>query len=283
MGILDEAIREHLDLKRQHGAGDSELRELEDEAFGPPARPGAASEAAVADAPETAAGEGSEDRTELLSGLQEAPPEPVEAPEEPEPLEEPAPAEEPAMEHPIEPGPDDSGTVGVETEEHPPPEGAEAPEPVPEVPEPEPEQAPITDQPTELYDFGEEAPAEEAPAEEPAAADAAEPVEDEFFSEQSLSDELDQALDAPETEGAPVPEPEPAQDAPEPPEEGEDIPPHETDEHFEDSSSADAGSEEEDSEGEDVLEETPEFLQDTPEHDRLWFEQRPPKDFDFDD
>ncbi len=35
-------------------------------------------------------------------------------------------------------------------------------------------------------------------------------------------------------------------------------------------------------EDEDVLEETPEFLQDTPDHDRLWFEQRPPKDFDFD-
>ena len=33
---------------------------------------------------------------------------------------------------------------------------------------------------------------------------------------------------------------------------------------------------------EDVLEETPEFLQDTPDHDRLWFEQKPPKDFDFD-
>lgn len=32
----------------------------------------------------------------------------------------------------------------------------------------------------------------------------------------------------------------------------------------------------------DVLEETPEFLQDAPEHDRLWFEQRPPRDFDFD-
>jgi hypothetical protein len=32
----------------------------------------------------------------------------------------------------------------------------------------------------------------------------------------------------------------------------------------------------------DPLEETPEFLQDTPEHDRLWFEQRPPRDFDFD-
>jgi FtsZ-interacting cell division protein ZipA len=35
-------------------------------------------------------------------------------------------------------------------------------------------------------------------------------------------------------------------------------------------------------EHEDVLEETPEFLQDTPDHDRLWFEQRPPRDFDFD-
>jgi hypothetical protein len=35
-------------------------------------------------------------------------------------------------------------------------------------------------------------------------------------------------------------------------------------------------------EREDVLEETPEFLQDTPDHDRLWFEQRPPRDFDFD-
>jgi hypothetical protein len=35
-------------------------------------------------------------------------------------------------------------------------------------------------------------------------------------------------------------------------------------------------------EGEDMLEETPDFLQDTPDHDRLWFEQRPPRDFDFD-
>ncbi len=33
---------------------------------------------------------------------------------------------------------------------------------------------------------------------------------------------------------------------------------------------------------EGVLEETPEFLQETPEHDRLWFEQKPPRDFDFD-
>jgi hypothetical protein len=38
-----------------------------------------------------------------------------------------------------------------------------------------------------------------------------------------------------------------------------------------------------DEEGDDLLEETPEFLQETPEHDRLWFEQKPPRDFEFDD
>jgi hypothetical protein len=33
---------------------------------------------------------------------------------------------------------------------------------------------------------------------------------------------------------------------------------------------------------EDVLEETPDFLRDTPEQERLWFEQQRPRDFDFD-
>ncbi|MCX6393520.1 MAG: hypothetical protein NTY57_01510 [Solirubrobacterales bacterium] len=32
----------------------------------------------------------------------------------------------------------------------------------------------------------------------------------------------------------------------------------------------------------DVLEGTPDFLAETPDHERLWFEQAPPKDFDFD-
>jgi hypothetical protein len=40
MGILDEAIREHLDLKRRRGADAGELEQLENEAFGPPTRPG---------------------------------------------------------------------------------------------------------------------------------------------------------------------------------------------------------------------------------------------------
>ena len=31
MSILDDAIREHLELKRAHGADDAELKKLEDE------------------------------------------------------------------------------------------------------------------------------------------------------------------------------------------------------------------------------------------------------------
>jgi hypothetical protein len=82
------------------------------------------------------------------------------------------------------------------------------------------------------------------------------------------------------------PEPEPAQafedeppvadPEPEPPAAGEDTPPRGF-ERVEDVDPPAEGGEE------DVLEETPEFLQETPEHDRLWFEQRPPRDFDFDE
>ena len=45
----------------------------------------------------------------------------------------------------------------------------------------------------------------------------------------------------------------------------------------------DGDGDEGDEEGEDLLEETPDFLQDAPEGEDLWFEQGPPKDFDFDD
>src|SRR5438128_445023 len=34
MGILDDAIREHLELKRSHGASDDEIKRKEAEAFG---------------------------------------------------------------------------------------------------------------------------------------------------------------------------------------------------------------------------------------------------------
>jgi hypothetical protein len=254
MGALDEAIREHLELKRQHGAGDNELRELEDQAFGPPARPGDA----ASDAPMDEASAAVED---------EAPPaiaeEPVELPAEP-----PAEEEHPAMEHAtVDPEAADGGTVAAETEEHPPPEPPEEPEAAEQ-----PEEASIADQPTELHDLGGRPVGKEAEeAVEEEHSEGEEAVEDEFFSEQSLSDELDQALDAPETEGAPPP-PDVAE-APEPASGEEELPAEEAG-GFEDA---------EEEEEEDVLEETPEFLQDTPEHDRLWFEQKPPKDFDFDD
>src|SRR3954465_11966911 len=38
MGALDDAIREHLELKRRHGASDDEIRQAEAEALGPARR-----------------------------------------------------------------------------------------------------------------------------------------------------------------------------------------------------------------------------------------------------
>ncbi|MCW3011682.1 MAG: hypothetical protein JWO90_2086, partial [Solirubrobacterales bacterium] len=35
MGLLDDAIRQHLELKRRHGADPSDVAKLEHEAFGP--------------------------------------------------------------------------------------------------------------------------------------------------------------------------------------------------------------------------------------------------------
>ena len=38
MGLLDDAIREHLELKRRRGADAEEVTRLEQEALGPPQR-----------------------------------------------------------------------------------------------------------------------------------------------------------------------------------------------------------------------------------------------------
>lgn len=293
MGILDDAIKEHLDLKRQHGADASELKQLEDEAFGAAERPGdeslapdplaeaptqfmqrpegldaeAEDEAAEADAAlEAEAPPGTEDepmrasRTELAD-LQEPPPAP-EVEESEEEAAEPAEEESPAIEHEAVPEP--------------------APEPDPEPPSSHTtaEREAIAEHPTEMYDVEAELGAGEPQA--PAAPELAEeevPVEEvpaeedpeDFFDEQRLSEELDQALEAPAKED------ELAEDEydEEPGEEGEDEAPEEN-----------AGAPEtlRPAEGEeDVLEETPDFLEEAPEDDRLWFEQKPPKDFDFDD
>ena len=154
MGLLDDAIREHLELKRRRGADAEEVSRLEQEALGPPRRGEFAGAATPAE-----------------------PAEPVEAHE------------------PSEPD-----------------------EPMEEV------------EPLETVDPREPEPVDE----DPVVAVRAEPA----------------PLDQPTAEHAP-PEADPS--AADPP-----------------------------AEGEDVLEETPDFLQETPEHDRLWFEQKPPRDFDFD-
>src|SRR3954466_12979713 len=57
MGLLDEAIREHLELKRRHGADPSEVERQEHEALGP-ARPGAAPPAAPHPGPDGRAAAG---------------------------------------------------------------------------------------------------------------------------------------------------------------------------------------------------------------------------------
>ena len=159
MGLLDDAIREHLELKRRHGAAEEEVTKLQDEVLGQ----------------------------------------------------------------------------------------AAAKEPEPQVTEPEPEPEPVAEIPEE--------PAVEIPA-APAAKDEPEPWMDDP-DEVPFEDALDHRRHQPTTEFS-------ADDVAEA--EGE--PPAEY-----------VAPDEEP--GDDLLEETPDFLQETPEHERLWFEQKPPRDFDF--
>ena len=159
MGLLDDAIRDHIDLKRRHGADPGEVARIESEALGPARR-------------EPVAPPPYDDETDV----------------------EPATVEEPV------------GAVSDERTQSAPRTGTGE-----ELDEPEPA-------------------ADAAPE-----AGASEPVAD-------------------------VQEPAPPFDVEQTPE---------------------APSDPEAEHREDVLEETPEFLQETPEHDRLWFEQKPPRDFDF--
>jgi hypothetical protein len=155
MGLLDDAIREHLELKRRRGADPSEVERMEQEALGAPQR----GEFVEPDAP-AAAG----------PAIYDEPYEP--APDEQPPERPPLPPD--ADEPPLEPGQTADPWLDEPAEEH----------------EPEPDADAL--QPTREF----------APGEGP--------------------------------------------------------------------------------EADDVLEETPDFLQETPEHDRLWFEQKPPRDFDLD-
>jgi hypothetical protein len=259
MGILDEAIREHLELKRVHGATQDELARLEKEAFGPPTRPGEPDFPDSEDAAAAAETAGEQPAEPIVEGSAEPPivdevptgvtvdetvappPIPLDAAPEPEVVEE----------HAI-----------LEDEEPP-------PEPVPELVDEALDEDVAADEPE---DAGEETAAfydqevepeldladldlalEPEDAEEPEAV-----IGEETGSEapvETVEYSVEEELTPP---GPPLPE-EPGEDAAE--------------EH---------GPEEAESDAEDVLEETPEFLRDQPEDDQLWFEQGEPKDFDFD-
>jgi len=336
MGILDEAIREHLELKRQHGADDSELKKLEDDAFGPTERPGSGEEAPdpLAEAPtefmsqpeglegdRTSEGEGEPleadaepaGRRESAAGildLQEAPA-PIEPSEE----------EQPAGEHEAVPEPvaDEAGTEerepvadasehepAAESSEHEPavdgseeelhddaPHAQEGAVEEATADEPAAEQAgshtteerhAIAEHPTELYDVEGEFSVSGPSDEEEAPAASADLDEEDFFSEQRLSEELDQALEAPATISEAEPEVEEEQRfEDEPEDEGKDEP-EEAEPAFEGDQPRLEQEPAPDRSGEsDVLEGTPDFLEEAPEDDELWFEQKPPKDFDFDD
>jgi hypothetical protein len=232
MGLLEDAIREHLDLKRKHGAPEQELERQEVEALGP-ARRGSpqhepadeavhAGDAAVvepaapapgdAPAPEPF-GNGDTDHQEPLGDALAA--------EDPHAT---APVDEHAELDAIEPAPVE------ETHPEPPLDEAAYDEPAYDE-EPTDDGGSTVDQPTELFDV-EGALAEETPP-------------------RGFPAQDDEELAAGDT----PPRGFPAQD--------------ELDESREDDEA-------------DVLEDTPDFLQDAPEHDRLWFEQKPPRDFDFD-
>ena len=329
MSILDDAIREHLELKRAHGADEAELKKLEDEAFGPPQRPDeldASAEAptefltAPSEVVEEAAAEieGEGRRLPNITDLQEAPPAPPEEKEAPAPdaPSEPSVEEQPAGELQL-PAEEDQQPVAEEPDEAP---AAETPKP--DGVHTTEEREAIASQPTEMFDVQAEMdavvppPEAESPSDEQLLdASASEeprltpvepplaPAEDEheddedFFSEQRLSDELNQALEAPvepteEHELPPLPEP-PSEDpvAEAPPlasvtEEGTaiyDVEEEGEDEYEEEDSGEHNVYEPETGSHDDVLEDTPDFLEDAPDADDAWFEQRPPKDFDFDD
>jgi hypothetical protein len=301
MSILDDAIREHLELKRAHGADEAEVKRLEDEAFGPPGRPEEPDPLAEAPTefmatPEAAeAAEESGGRRINIADLQEPPePEPAREGETIVPAEDAIQAatpaeEEPAAEHEIVA---DAPDAGHSTEERhaiadQPTEffdveaemgsddalPVEAPSPsdeeIVEVEAAEPKLAPV-EPPTEIHASRPEPPAADLPEEE---------EDDEFWSEQRLSDELDQALEAPfddEPLAEAPPAEEPASEEYEQPaaSAAPEAPPADPEQQVD--YDPDTGHE-------DVLEDTPDFLEDAPEDDDLWFEQKPPKDFDFDD
>jgi hypothetical protein len=226
MGLLDDAIRDHLDLKRRHGADPAELERAEREALGPVRRKGDVAATGYAD-----------EDADAPFDLEDE-----EAPAASRPFAYDQAAED-DWDHPGE------GSVAVDDPDDlavddPPPSGRRS------------RRSAIED------DAGEE---EDRPR----------GLAARFGLRGRRSEE--EFDDEPEFDEPPLAEDEPTRvhrtESP-----SADLTDRETAEHEVDQARHHEGDEDDD----DMLEETPEFLQDAPDHDRLWFEQKPPRDFDFD-
>ena len=221
MGLLDDAIRDHLDLKRRRGADPAEVERAEREALGPvrrgPDEPPPPLLVEDADLRDDGAWDEHDDRQRALESHDD-----------------------------YEPFDDDFEDEDEELDEHP-----SVPPPI----QMAPPAAPPSPEPLRFSDEG----ADRAPS----AHDPHEPSTAEFFeAAPSAQEHLRQAPAEPEDAREPAPHEEPDATA-----------------EFDVRKAMDEHTEPAD---DDMLEETPEFLSDTPDHDRLWFEQKPPRDFDFD-
>jgi len=251
MGLLDDAIREHLDLKRRRGADPAEVERAEREALGPVRRGPEGSEPPDPGLDEPVAYDHAEDVewAEPFADTGEAEPFPER----------------------LEPEPFDAGEPFLD----------EAP-PIPEPRAGRRASREFDEPPPEPFDHGAEAPPSSESFDHTGGAPSSSPSEPVDHTV-PVSERFDHAFDTPpgsepfdDAPGAP-PAPHPAA-PPATPARGE----HLGEETIEYEVEAALEKEDRDKRDDDVLEETPDFLQDTPDHDRLWFEQRPPRDFDFD-
>jgi hypothetical protein len=316
MGLLDDAIREHLDLKRKHGAARDDVERLEKEAFGPPTRPGdpdfeQGEGEADAEAGGSAASELGEPPSEeqeatgggFFDGADEFAEEPSESPEagaateEPPSAEYPAPSGEVVEEEWDRTGEEDWSEHEVVTRE---PESEEAVSPAERARREHAELGDTVDHPAVPEaaepESGEQQRAEPEPAETAIFGEGAEDDE-EMLGDIDLDLDLDEepaatgeppAADRSDLTAERPGEPATAERPAAAPLEDDDYSGSEGDEGYlegdEEGFEGDDVTEDElEDEDEDLLEETPEFLEDTPEGERLWFEQDEPRDFDFDD
>jgi hypothetical protein len=286
MGLLDDAIREHLDLKRKRGADPGEVEKLEREALGPVRREPTARSADTVPHLEV----------HPDTGFQVQPADSVMFHEAPAVREQkrgflgrrksaPAPESQPvdfgqqlaAEGHPQSFDHDDPFSDDDPFTDDAPPEHEEAGQALAAEP-------PLTSAPAAAH-VGAEPP--------PLVLDSPPPTRPTFAPEPPESTEAVEpgvtGSEAGVEQAAPAPAvPPPGEAAPAGAAEADapDVAAHETREwSAEEAFAAEDARSSVPANGapdEDVLEETPEFLQDTPDHDRLWFEQRPPRDFDFD-